>query len=106
MTTMKTDTLTQQLSARTLAEMAAGAKVVRNTRRSGDIAVLRAVGLGNARDLDDEALENNINMVKTLALPIPDQNYRCGICWGFHKLGQRCPNSARKHVRNWSDPGC
>lgn len=104
--TEKTPPQQTNYSARTLAEMAAGKRVVRNVRRSGDIAVLRAVGFGSARDLDDEALENNVNMVKTLGLEIPNGQYKCGICHKYHKLGERCPNSARKHVRNWSDPGC
>lgn len=104
MTTMNEKTSsTTKLSARTLAEMAAGAKVLRNARRSGDLAVLKAVGFSNARDLDDEALEVNLNLVKTLALPLPNENYRCGICGNQHKLGDRCPNSARKHVHNWSE---
>lgn len=92
-------TPTRAISARTQAEMEAGRRRVTQERRSGDIAKLKASGTVVPKDADDDLITAYVALAAQAdAIPEDNGTYRCKICSQDHKIGSRCPNSARKYV--------
>jgi len=89
---------------RTLLEMAAGRRAVERASVSEEVRVLKKAGFKVTSAMSVEAIKVNYMLAAGAnALPKEDRTYLCGICGHDHTRGERCPNSARKHVTDiWS----
>src|ERR1700676_4502829 len=89
---------------RTLLEMAAGRRAVERASLSEEVRALKNAGFSVTPNMGAEAIKVNYMLAAGAnALPEEDRTYKCGICGQEHTKGERCPNSARKHVTNiWS----
>ena len=88
-------------SEQTLREMAAGRRAVERAALPDQVKALKSAGFKVTPDMDAAAIKVNYILATGVhAVPETTETYRCGICGEYHKKGERCPNSARKHVTN------
>lgn len=81
--------------------MEAGRRAVERAALPDQIKALNAAGFKVTPDMDADAIRVNY-MLATGANAVPEttETRRCYICGQDHKVGERCPNSARKFVTN------
>jgi len=88
-------------SRKTQLEMEAGQRAVQRAALSEEVRALKNAGFKVTPDMDATAIKINYMLASgSNALPGEDRTYHCGICGQDHTKGERCPNSARKHVTN------